>query len=235
MAKVRPITDNDYLRMLGALRHRAEKADDLSAYAPSFVAVIDPMLLANRNTQVIFGRNGTGKTHILKCFEEIVIHNVDAHRILPAYFDMRTLDMSRVAPDVREEGLVEAFFSTFLYEIVEKLLRTVDTIAKGSTSYSNFVSSAPVQTKVRAAAKRLRRAFDRSHMREHIDTYTKSIRTTSGNRAPSVLGSTRPIKVRRPPSPPTRLPPPLGRSSSKWSSRLAISWTFRKSAAGCRT
>lgn len=180
MSKTTTISDSQILELLSSLKHRAEKSSDLSAYYPSFVPVIDQGLLKTRNTQVIYGRNGTGKTHILKCFEEICLHNYSFYRVLPVYFDMRSLDVSRIAPDLNEEDIVEIFFSGFLHGCIEQIATFVKDIeeldARHPNSWSHLKRQAS-QSKFRGAIKQLRRSLDNDRMRERIDGYTKSIRT----------------------------------------------------------
>lgn len=173
-------SDTDILTLLSALKHRAEKSSDLSAYYPSFVPVIDIDLLASRNTQVIYGRNGTGKTHILKCFEELCAHNYTKYPVIPVYFDMRTLNISRIAPNLIEEDIVEIFFKVFINGIIEQIVSFMDNIEKIDSRHSNtwvHAQSSASRSKFKAATKRMRKALDAQRMRERIDGYTKSIRT----------------------------------------------------------
>ena len=178
--KTTTISDIQILQLLSSLKHRAEKSSDLSAYYPSFVPVIDQGLFKSRNTQVIYGRNGTGKTHILKCFEEICLHNYEIYRVLPVYFDMRSLDVSRIAPDLKEEDVVEIFFSRFLYGCINRIADFIKSIEDLDARHPNSWSHLKKQvnsSKFRSALKQLRRALDNDRMRERIDGYTKSIRT----------------------------------------------------------
>ncbi|MCR5857917.1 hypothetical protein [Mesorhizobium sp. J428] len=173
-------SDTEILGLLSSLRHRAEKSSDLSAFFPSFVPVIDLDLLSSRNTQVIYGRNGTGKTHILKCFEEICLHNFAKYRVLPVYFDMRMLDISRISPDLTEEDIVESFFSGFLNGCIEQIatfVKQVENIDERHADTWSHLKSQAVQSKFKAAIKRLRKSLDGQRMRERINGYTKSIRT----------------------------------------------------------
>ena len=175
-------SDTEIISLLSTLKHRAEKSSDLSAYFPSFVPVIDLGLLASRNTQVIYGRNGTGKTHILKCFEEICTHSYKLYKVLPVYFDMRTLDISRIAPDLSEEDVVETFFSGFISGCIEQISTFVESIENLDQRHVNtwsHLKNKATQSKFRLAQKALRRALDNERMRERIDSYTKSIRTKS--------------------------------------------------------
>lgn len=173
------ISDSQTVDILCSLKHRAEKSDDLSAFFPSFVPVVDINHLKNPNTQVIFGRNGTGKTHFFKCFEEVVKYSFDHHDVIPLYFDMRALNISRVSPDLTEEDLVEIFFKSFLYDLVEKLnaFNTFILNYNGiGASRESRIKSKSSQSKFHAGIKRLRKAFDNNRMREKIDNYTKTIK-----------------------------------------------------------
>lgn len=175
------ITDDKIVSLLSSLKQRAEKSDDLSAFSPSFVPVVDHRLLANNNTQVIYGRNGTGKTHILKCFQELSTYNIQEYRVLPIYFDMRELDISRISPQLKEEDVVELFFSNFIYQCIEKISEFYESYEPKpylkENPYAIFFKSTSTQSKFRNEIKKLRRAFDKQRMREKIESYTKSIKT----------------------------------------------------------
>ncbi|TIM39102.1 MAG: hypothetical protein E5Y55_31935 [Mesorhizobium sp.] len=175
--KVEYISDEKMLSLLSSLKQRAEKSDDLSAFSPSFVPVVDHRLLVNKNTQVIYGRNGTGKTHILKCFEKLATYHLSQYRVIPIYFDMRELDISRISPDLREEDVVEIFFSNFLYQCVEKINSFYENFEPRpyarDDGYALFVKSTSTQSKFRGEMKKLRKAFDNQRIREKIESYTK--------------------------------------------------------------
>jgi len=181
---VQIISPEQILTLLSSLKQRAEKADELSSFSPSFVPVIDIDLLTNKNTQVIYGRNGTGKTHILKCFQELATFNFSGMRVLPIYFDMRELDISRISPELSEEDVVELFFSNFIYQCVEKINTFYETYEPrpyaGNSEHAIYLKSLGTQSRFKNEIKKLRKALDNQRMREKIESYTKSIRTKAG-------------------------------------------------------
>jgi hypothetical protein len=180
-SNVKHLSDDVIINLLSSLRQRAEKSDDLSSFHPSFVPVVDHNLLASRNTQVIYGRNGTGKTHILKCFDETYTYGIQNNRILPIYLDMRELDVSRISPEMSEEDIVELFFAGFIIRIVEKINSFFENyeprVYESNNFYAEFLKSTATQSKYKNEIKKLRKALDGERMRERIDSYTKSIKT----------------------------------------------------------
>lgn len=67
---------------------RSEKEDNTSKLVYSFVDAGILEQINNTNNQIIYGRRGTGKTHILKYYNSIL--NKDEHNII-AYVDARNL------------------------------------------------------------------------------------------------------------------------------------------------
>ena len=63
------IKDSKIIQAVSSISQRAERQRDISKIVSSYVEVgILPQLL-NNNNQILFGRRGTGKTHILKIYE----------------------------------------------------------------------------------------------------------------------------------------------------------------------
>jgi DNA replication protein DnaC len=58
----------DLLATLGSFTLRSEGSESDSNNLETFVQLIDFAALATPNTQVIYGRHGTGKTHLFKAF-----------------------------------------------------------------------------------------------------------------------------------------------------------------------
>lgn len=83
-----PITQDEKIaKAVANIRRRAERQDDVQKLLASFVDVGILHQLNNSNNQIIFGRRGTGKTHILKVFSA----NQSNPTTVVVYVDMRTL------------------------------------------------------------------------------------------------------------------------------------------------
>jgi hypothetical protein len=83
-----PIDDRVVLHAVSNIRDHSERQPNLAELHATFV---DPGILIhvdNSNNQIIFGRRGTGKTHVLKVLQHIASTSSDQ---LPVYIDMRTL------------------------------------------------------------------------------------------------------------------------------------------------
>jgi hypothetical protein len=103
-----------------SIRFRAEKQPESVTSIDSFVPVIDPNLLATPNTQIIYGRNGTGKTHLLRAFYDYCETNFESNKLLAVYIDCRDLDLGSASP-VTPDDLVIRFYRRFLYKVIDRL------------------------------------------------------------------------------------------------------------------
>ncbi len=63
------MNDPEIRRAMGKLVPRSERAEDLDTLVETFVDSGIIELVYNTNNQVIYGRRGTGKTHVLRFLE----------------------------------------------------------------------------------------------------------------------------------------------------------------------
>jgi Cdc6-like AAA superfamily ATPase len=63
----------------------ATRAEDLTDFDGTFVETIFPEILEARQHQIIYGRRGTGKTHLLRLVELRLRENFVDGGILPVY------------------------------------------------------------------------------------------------------------------------------------------------------
>src|SRR5580693_4530522 len=63
----------------------ATRAEDLTDFDETFVETIFPEMLEARQHQIIYGRRGTGKTHLLRLVEHRLRENFIEGGILPVY------------------------------------------------------------------------------------------------------------------------------------------------------
>ena len=69
---------------------RAEYIDDVN-YLELYAGEDTIDLISNIKNQVIYGRRGTGKTHLLKAYQEVLVEQFGTQRRLPVYIDLRKL------------------------------------------------------------------------------------------------------------------------------------------------
>ena len=97
---------------------RAESQQSLDLLAKTFV---DPGVtdqLENDNSQIIYGRRGTGKTHILKFIEQ-GIGQLRSEGRLALYLDMRILGSGSLNVEAGRELHVRA--TSILRDILERI------------------------------------------------------------------------------------------------------------------
>ncbi|HCD3500907.1 TPA: ATP-binding protein, partial [Enterobacter hormaechei] len=69
---------------------RAEKID-YSSYLELYSGGENIRNINNVNNSVIYGRRGSGKTHLLKALSEEIMNNFSADKIFPVYIDLRRI------------------------------------------------------------------------------------------------------------------------------------------------
>lgn len=103
---------------------RAERSDSESYYKIyADKSIIDR--LVNRNNQIIYGRRGTGKTHLLFALSELIFSNNKngETKDFPIYFDLRRyLPLLTSSSSVSSENAI-LIFQTLINETVEELIK----------------------------------------------------------------------------------------------------------------
>src|SRR5258708_13830512 len=107
-------TKEEFLRALSSFVLRAEGKGKGVNSLGGFVQLIEFSSLATANTQVIYGRNGTGKTHLLKAFHEYCEKNFEETKYFSAYVDFRDLDLGNSASEITVATLVLRFYERFM-------------------------------------------------------------------------------------------------------------------------
>jgi Cdc6-like AAA superfamily ATPase len=74
-----------------AIQERSENIEKVDNLSELFVDVNVLGRLAQRKNQVIFGRRGTGKTHILVSLKEHYLNSFDNNKILPIYINAKSI------------------------------------------------------------------------------------------------------------------------------------------------
>lgn len=118
------IKDIKIIQAVSNISQRAERQRDMNKLISSYVEVgILPQLL-NNNNQILFGRRGTGKTHILKYFENQL--SGDNHKTI-IYIDCRVLGSSPQFSDTQLSlsHRCSSLFKDLLDEIYDALLNHI--------------------------------------------------------------------------------------------------------------
>jgi hypothetical protein len=118
------IKDIKIIQAVSSISQRAERQRDINKIVSSYVEVgILPQLL-NNNNQILYGRRGTGKTHILKIYENM--HKDDINKTV-CYIDCRFLGSSPQFADttLSVSHRCSSLFTDLLNEIYDVLLNHI--------------------------------------------------------------------------------------------------------------
>jgi hypothetical protein len=122
------VQNPELAKAVAGIPQRSEKQSDIQKLVGSFVDVGILPQVENVNSQIIYGRRGTGKTHVLKVLASIL---ATRHNKAVVYLDARTLGSSNQFSDtsVALPTRCRALFRDLLGEIYNGLLEYVVDVA----------------------------------------------------------------------------------------------------------
>jgi hypothetical protein len=94
----------------------------------TFVPMVDFAVLSTLNTQIIFGRNGTGKSHLFSAFSQHYEQEYNREKMLPIYIDFKALDLGPYLPRIALDDLIIRFYRRFIHKIADRIKQFSDTI-----------------------------------------------------------------------------------------------------------
>jgi hypothetical protein len=164
------------VQTLEAIVTRAEKQPSEAGDLQSFVPIIDFDTLSTPNTQIIFGRNGTGKTHILKAFYIYCQQNFEQKKVLPIYIDCKDLDLGPVMPSISLDDLILRFYRRFIRNIIEQLKEFTDSTITVSILQKAFGGKAAAQKKkLNQEIKILNALLNMEKIEEMVNEYVRKV------------------------------------------------------------
>lgn len=95
---------------------RAERID-YSSYLELYSGEENISNINNINNTVIYGRRGSGKTHLLKALSEMVLDKYDEDKIFPVYVDLRRI-IPIVSPEVENKEIDALLIFKYLMQEV---------------------------------------------------------------------------------------------------------------------
>ncbi len=148
------IQDREITKAVSIIRQRAERQDDLRKLVESYVdSGIVPQLL-NENHQILYGRRGTGKTHVFQVLQD----TFEKENYCVTYIDCRTLGSSSQFTDRDQpihrrclalfRDILSPVYNSLLEDIIElqpdngeKALENIDDLLKAITEpFTIFVT-----------------------------------------------------------------------------------------------
>jgi hypothetical protein len=112
----------EWYAAVAGLAGRAEALADPTA---TYVDTAFLVTLQNNRNQIIFGRRGTGKTHLLRRLRDELLARFDELRIVPAYVDGATLQ-GVVSPDSDPAAVALGLYVELLRRVVRELSLFID-------------------------------------------------------------------------------------------------------------
>jgi hypothetical protein len=118
------LQDPNLLKAVSQILQRSERQEEVAKLVDTFVDVGVLPQLANRNNQILYGRRGTGKTHVLRVLGTNLRHD---HSKFVIYIDARVLGSTTQFSDPNSPMPVRclALFRDILGELYNGLLEMV--------------------------------------------------------------------------------------------------------------
>lgn len=145
---------------------RAENID-YSSYLDLYSGAENIENIDNRNNTVIYGRRGSGKTHLLKALQERISNSFNESRNFPVYVDLRKI-IPLLASD-QSDSDVDAIL-TFKY-LMQEIAHTLACNAPALTRLNEFDPNAGGA--IRTRKEELRKIFTRIYVEFDGQRYTK--------------------------------------------------------------
>jgi hypothetical protein len=90
------LTDRHFVSAVSNIKPRSERQRDVTVLQRTYVETGVFPQLNNTNNQILYGRRGTGKSHVLRILE---LHSLERERSWPLYVDVRTIGSAQLMTD----------------------------------------------------------------------------------------------------------------------------------------
>jgi hypothetical protein len=188
-----------------AVASLADRAEGLADATATYVDTAFLVTLQNKRNQVVFGRRGTGKTHLLRRLQDELLARFDALRIVPAYVDGATLQAA--SPYSDPAAIALGLYVELLRRVVRELSLFIDGKLRPGLLERAFPGAGRGQlAQVRDAAGRLDRLLTAGKVRmlpmgeasaeyEDLDVAVSRRRLAAGVNAAATLSDPRSLGI----------------------------------------
>jgi hypothetical protein len=182
-------TTTELPKLLASLKLRTDQQQEADYNLSTFVPVLDFGTLAAPNAQIIYGRNGTGKTHLLKAFCEYVYRNYETQNVLPVYIDCKLLELGTVGPEIEVSQLILRYYRLFVAKIVDALQELASKVLT-PTRLEKFLGRGDANRvdRIEGSIAKLKKIFRYEDIEENVKEYKRKIALTSEDASKSSAG-----------------------------------------------
>jgi Cdc6-like AAA superfamily ATPase len=191
-----------------AVTSLADRAEDIANPTATYVDTAFLATLQNKRSQIIFGRRGTGKTHLLRRLQDELLSRFSELRIVPVYIDGATLEGSISLYNDRA-AIALGLYVELLRRAVRELSLFVDHELRptGKLDWLFSGSRRDQLSQVREAVSRLDRLLTQGKVRmlpmgqasaefEDLDEAVTSRRLAAGVNATATLSDPRSLGIK---------------------------------------
>jgi hypothetical protein len=131
------LRSDSFVQAVAAIRKRAEKNTDMRDAAQVFVKTELFQRVYAHNSQLLLGRRGTGKTHLVRALQAESV----SHGLVARYIDCSILGRAHTDSTVPPEEVASRYFSAFLNQLGTDLLDEVSSLELASERKVNELLS----------------------------------------------------------------------------------------------
>jgi len=103
------------------------RAEELGSATDAFADTVFLDVLKTHHNQVIFGRRGTGKTHLLKRLEEEFFHTFETARVVPAFVNGSMLKQKAIVTYETPETIALSLYTEFMKTLALRIHKFINT------------------------------------------------------------------------------------------------------------
>jgi len=170
------VKKEDLTIAIGKFVLRIEKQQEEVEKLNYFVRIIDFGALSSSNTQIVYGRNGTGKSHLFKAFYEYCESNFEHNKVLPIYVDCRNLHLGNDFKDININQLILRFYRYFIRKIIDELKAFSTKVITPSLSSNIYLGeSGERKKKIDESIDKLYSIISLGTIEESINEYSRKV------------------------------------------------------------
>jgi hypothetical protein len=166
--------------ILDAIKKLVYRAEQQASYLENFVPIVGFAKLSTANTEILYGRNGTGKTHFFRAFQQHCYDDFELSKVLPVYIDCRLLDIGSLGSEILLERLLTIFYKRLIRKILTDLKEFSDQVITVGTLQRLFGGEGRDRRKnIDASLANLQRLLDEGLIDESVKSYVRKVENES--------------------------------------------------------
>jgi hypothetical protein len=171
------VVRQELLGVLSSLAGRAEQQMKKSGNPlDTYVQPVDFLSLKGRSFHIVYGRNGTGKTHLFEAFYKSCEASYHDYNVLPVFIDMRKMELGPGLASVDLDQLLLQFYRQFIGRIIRRLEEFAEkTIIPTALEQMSGGKAADRKKRIRSTITNLNSNLSLQNIEERLSKYVRTV------------------------------------------------------------